>query len=86
MSPARLDGAARAAMVDGLIVLAGLLCVLLIVTGCASAVENSWKPCREQPDATMIFTPDGYVINCLTNPDKAVPRPKERKPFGSVTQ
>lgn len=86
MNPAELDKAARAAMVDGMIVLAGLLCVLMIVTGCASAVENSWKPCREQPDATMIITADGYVINCLTNPDKAVPRPKKKPTFGSVTQ
>lgn len=87
MKAAHLDRAARAAMVDGAIVLAGLLFVLLILSGCTSAaVANEWQPCWDEPDATMVITADGYVINCVTDPNATAPRPKAKKPFGAVTE
>lgn len=82
MSAAHLDRAARAAIADGAIVLAGLLLVLLIVSGCTSAaVANEWQPCWDEPDAVMVITAEGQVINCLANPNETAPRPKpKRKP------
>lgn len=82
MSAAHLDRAARAAIADGAIVLVGLLLVLLIVSGCTSAaVANEWQPCWDEPDAVMVITAEGQVINCLTHPNETAPRPKpKRKP------
>lgn len=78
MSPDRSRCARLVVLLDWAMWAMVLFLVVVVLASCAMAPEP-WRPCREQPDAVMIITADGQVVNCLNDPDAAAVRPKPKR-------